>query len=700
MNILHISDIHFGYLRDKAGAKLSPIESAHVFHDKRGHPRPDILSELILANESLQVPPDLVVASGDIGWSSDKEDYDFALSFFRAIRERWPSTELCIIPGNHDVRLLDAAISDAKRQDTFFQFLLDLYDVAALRERFPFLTDHECATRELVDRENLFYANLLSNNLLVLGFNSAASMTEFSSPIFISNDHLARVEKYINKLVPAYSIDRVARIATLHHHVLPFVESNLWAKGAYDPSAATKLDPTILSNSASFQEWLKTNRIDLVLHGHKHRFHGREDTLWTGNPSNSVRKVAIVGAGSAGVNLKHVARSDVNSFNVLDLFEASATRISLRVSTVRYEYDGARPQARETVERFVTAGEPTGSSTAVFEARDLVACHKKISAICPNETPIRNFISVVDKISDDQFSQITTARLGPSMAKMIDFDLCFSALHPEWHATSGWDDLPDGIEADDRCVAIQHGTRLFREIADRNGKSHRPIEYALRERPTRRYVGLYDAEIEIQSRGANLPGLVGVQFVEAEDRTLDIILTFRNIELSFWWVVNHLEALRLLRWACRKTGDFSPGKVVIFSPFAEWLKDDPKPVMRIALETMSLTELLALVLGSFRSADKKASERLKGLVTEFQSRLNKNNIHLSGLDKLCTAMEAADRAVKEHGLLKQWKLDPDIIKQITIARDALDNALENFEDRTDFVLRAQSSLDAALAKWN
>jgi hypothetical protein len=370
----------------------------------------------------------------------------------------------------------------------------------------------------------------------------------------------------------------------------------------------------------------------------------------------------------------------------------------LKTITTRYNYDGVSPRAQGDIERFVTIGEPGNSNTWVFEGGNLLSCHRNIAARCRTGATLRNFVSVVEAVAESHFDEIATAQLGYRAATREDFELCFSALHPKWTKSNGWDDPTIG-DTQDRCIAIQHEPRLFRRLNDYGGKPCTPIDHALRASFTRGYVGLYDAEIEIGSQGANLPGLVGVQFLREEaGGSLDVILTFRNIELSFWWVVNHLEGFRLLRWACEKTG-LKPGKIVVFSPFAQWLKGDPKPVMRIELETLSLTDLLTLVFGAFRSPKKEASKRLQDIVREFRSRLNKNNIHIGGLENLCVALEAADRAVKELGLVKQWKLTEGLIDILCSARDYLTNAVSDFDKRIELVSKAQKSLDAALAKW-
>jgi 3',5'-cyclic AMP phosphodiesterase CpdA len=226
MKILHISDIHFGYMRDATGAKLAPIEPAHVFSDKSGEPKPEVLLDLITSNNNLVPPPELVIASGDIGWSADEEDYTLALTFFRGLKKAWPTSEVCIIPGNHDVQLLGAISDDKLRQNNFFKFLLTFYPMPDLCARFPLLTEEERLTGALEDRERLSYIHLREDNVLIMGLNSAASITNFNSPIFISNDHLAKIEKYMVELIPPYR-DVRTRIAAIHHHVLPFVESPL-----------------------------------------------------------------------------------------------------------------------------------------------------------------------------------------------------------------------------------------------------------------------------------------------------------------------------------------------------------------------------------------------------------------------------------------------------------------------------------------
>ncbi|MBK6362568.1 MAG: hypothetical protein IPF52_03370 [Saprospiraceae bacterium] len=91
---------------------------------------------------------------------------------------------------------------------------------------------------------------------------------------------------------------------------------------------------------------------------------------------------------------------------------------------------------------------------------------------------------------------------------------------------------------------------------------------------------MYNFELDVKKDSSALPGLTGIQFVPFEEngiKRLDIVAFFRNIELSFWWVVNCYEMEQLLNYACRKTqNDYVPGRITFFSSIAEWSTDHSK----------------------------------------------------------------------------------------------------------------------------
>ena len=95
MNILHLSDIHFGRNYPEYG-----IKDAFEKKDK-------ILEDLIscIANIEDGLRPEHVVVTGDIAWRGKKKDFDEAYEWFTkllsAIGLQGKDITFCV--GNHDV---------------------------------------------------------------------------------------------------------------------------------------------------------------------------------------------------------------------------------------------------------------------------------------------------------------------------------------------------------------------------------------------------------------------------------------------------------------------------------------------------------------------------------------------------------------------------------------------------------------------
>lgn len=93
MNILHLSDIHFG--RDKHGI-------AEPFSNKS-----QILEQLIAFISSLDnsAKPDLVLTTGDIAWYGLKSEFDEAFTWYQKLKSALAlsNDRFVFCPGNHDL---------------------------------------------------------------------------------------------------------------------------------------------------------------------------------------------------------------------------------------------------------------------------------------------------------------------------------------------------------------------------------------------------------------------------------------------------------------------------------------------------------------------------------------------------------------------------------------------------------------------
>src|SRR5882672_265920 len=102
LSIAHLSDVHYGMIK-KAGART---KSAHYFvRGKKTVPDARRLASLLTKGTSLPTAPDVLVVSGDLGWSAARGDYKLAGTFLQLLRASWPNATFVIVPGNHDVDL-------------------------------------------------------------------------------------------------------------------------------------------------------------------------------------------------------------------------------------------------------------------------------------------------------------------------------------------------------------------------------------------------------------------------------------------------------------------------------------------------------------------------------------------------------------------------------------------------------------------
>ncbi|MBB4302822.1 putative phosphodiesterase [Rhodobium orientis] len=94
MLILHISDIHF-----RKGEFGSAMDPNH-------HLRTTLVRDAKQQCEQLGTTPDAILVSGDIAYSGDREEYQFAQTWFEELcREVGCNvSEISVVPGNHDVQ--------------------------------------------------------------------------------------------------------------------------------------------------------------------------------------------------------------------------------------------------------------------------------------------------------------------------------------------------------------------------------------------------------------------------------------------------------------------------------------------------------------------------------------------------------------------------------------------------------------------
>lgn len=687
LKVLHISDPHFGYL-----TKAGDTRSSHRFVKKRA-PDPTRLPKVFLKDEELKVPPDVVVISGDLTWKSSSDEYEIVIKFIECLKKQWPDVMIVVAPGNHD---LDRKLEGERKQDAYVDFLKKVYK-GDLKKFYPLLNPKKINRTDIVGIHELNKSGC-NEQLLLVSVNTAAHInSDNGTPVNITGDSCDSIE---SKLPNRNS--RQLRIFVLHHHILPFIETK-W-DGSIDFSDPTKaVDQTMVLDSARLQNWLASNGFGVALHGHRHQKHGRLDTLWEPSTPEG-RQLFCISAGSAGVEKEHISSNESLSYNIITINCLTENRWHVSVSVRKIDDENTtNPTLRPLLKYDGAVGHKSKHFSHIYCASDMDDCHRMISMGTTPGTLIRNFASTVENSS---YSLPTTAEIrGKSASKEI-VESSFAALHPEYKPTQGWTKLStidEDLQKMSPKFRFQHGPRLFRGplLSPSDTKQRdllRPIISALqrlKENSTssKAYVSLYDPNIDIQSRDEPMPGLMSIQFV-SEDRRLDIVATFRKLELSFWWVVNMYEMSEIMKWAVRwlRENDekFDHGHITFMAALAEW-KSDPEAALLAKIDQMNLSELTNLIASIFVSKKRDAAAKLKSLLEEKLLQINENNLDTSGLYNLSELLKGFSETPKSSEFIDHKVLE----HQVTEAVIAMINAITHKSDKGSYRKTAYESLEKA-----
>ena len=686
LKILHLSDLHFGSRVGSPhdGQKRSIKQSTHRFTQGL-HPDPEALVEILKKDPACQEPPRIIVVSGDVGWSGKDKDYTFALKFFKKLGAQWKSTRLIVAPGNHDVDR--APPRDKGHQAAFIRMLQKLYS-KRFQEIYPLFDPKADASKPSVRARLVAFDYDSENDVLVIAANSAAHLRGKSTPVFIDPGAIKDIESHIDKLkIP----DKTLRVFVMHHHLFPFAEP-VWSPVIDRNRPSDRPDSTLVANSAKLQAWLADRSFQLVLHGHKHLSHGRADKLWRREDPPEGRNLLVIGAGSAGVEQHHRAHEEPLSYNVLSINRLSRRRWSTRVCTQRIVENSVNPYASSFYEYTAESGPAPSGTPATFYAERMDDCHGAIVNATARKALIRGFISVVDQ---PEYFHPQTAQIKGRHATHEEVRKTFLSLHPEYETSDGWtrlDKLRQDFQKNSRFRFL-HGPRLF-GIPNRPHawgfkvpEENMPIVHALdslsAKNISRGYVGMFNAEVDIISENEPLPGLMSLQFIP-DNGYLDLVATFRKIELSFWWVANMYEMIELLRWAATRK-KFTPRRITFFAALAEW-KQDPEVIFDAKLDKLNHEDRIGYVLGSMEG-NKDSRHQLAELLREKSENTSDVHLEVSGLEALLDLMVGFSH-VKTTGTQMP-------IAQIKAAVEELRRAIAQHESRQSLISAIRNHLISA-----
>jgi len=250
VNVLHLSDLHFG----AEGAKEGNISSAHQRREL-------IMNGLVdeLKNQTEWVPH-IVVLTGDIAWSAKLSDYDSARDWLNRLLSALNLTPRDVVacPGNHDIDREEAKFlrcivthNDAK----------DYLAIEQLHRRLPSFQQYvefakklglvplENSAKEKADDLAYLYGTRTHKGLRFISYNSAWACCgkDDQGKLWIG---MPLVEDMLNTLTNSH---REITISLFHH---PFSWTHTAEQCVYE------LDPAIKNDII--------NMSDFILNGHVH----------------------------------------------------------------------------------------------------------------------------------------------------------------------------------------------------------------------------------------------------------------------------------------------------------------------------------------------------------------------------------------------------------------------------------------------
>jgi 3',5'-cyclic AMP phosphodiesterase CpdA len=613
--LLQIGDLHLGPLGrtqaigDNKDQFIPVVERQNRIQVLRTSLR--ALASVVTANDRVL---DAVVVAGDVSSQYSETGFEILADLLAQLGQVYPGDDrVVVVPGNHDVKWKTPA-SSAERYELFLSHIrrrgfvtpyLEGTDLDATGKVIgdpafsPILTLDDGAVA-IAAMNSANYSGSVEPTALDAGILNSLSEKAASDPAIASL--LAEVDRLslrdaarvspaqLTALRSAFDTQRedAVRAVVLHHHLLP-VTLNEEVK-AYES----------IVNLGEVREFLTTNRIHLVMHGHKHSastyldLTHRPQELEIGRTEfvqqqpvmvSSVASVGTaLGAGSEVARLVEISPQyprarRVSAFGVPGLASGSSYR------------DLDFPRVASTVVRF----DDDPGRVHLFEGTTVDDVYEQLLTVFDDaRAPAAALMSVVCRISDGSSALDAPASYGS----------IFAEPPSDWfeEIVDWWQD-PDPVLAPGR---FNHGSRIFRGFGELD--QIESVVEALEADPTttRGVVILIDPSTdEVGNNRARLPAFAFAHFVVDKDaRRLDCIGYFRKQQMRVWWPINACELARLQREVLRRLHDrgrdFFTGSIVTVSAEALAGTDRPRVLVpwidRIAAEDVGKVWELALDL--------------------------------------------------------------------------------------------------------
>lgn len=295
MRILHLSDLHFGFDKDKTQ------------EDKRNNYIDTLYDKITEVSKKNAI--DYIFITGDIAWKAKDTDYQLASPFIKKVMEivDVSADKVFLCPGNHDVNrevLEETEVPvDQERADELLKYeRLDKLS-GRFSEYITYCEDENFPKFSLKDKDNYLIGMNECEDFNIICINTSwyAKNDEVQNDMWVGNNFIENIiaEKKINSEKP---------VITLMHHPKRFLHKQETSNHISKVNTLKKIQ----------------HLSDMILYGHTHEIESDHEI---------VNDALILGAGAV-----YEGNLYRNNFYVYDLSNITAKTIEKEL----YSYDNGK----------------------------------------------------------------------------------------------------------------------------------------------------------------------------------------------------------------------------------------------------------------------------------------------------------------------------------------------------------------------
>lgn len=604
-SILHLSDLHLGTAADEEFGDHKVEVVRHADRQRRSSTLRTTLRALATQLRATGEHLDAVVVSGDITYQGSAEGFALLEEVLQELGDRLPlPSRTVVVPGNHDVAWYTEP-GDPERYTEFVK------GVRAKGYVTPNLEGIDLGPNSTVRTENRPVLIADDETFAIVALNSSDNCgvqvengeigPEIAEIEARPDDPAARRILDALRRASCYDVARIGdgqreaagtalagaldavateplRVAVLHHQILPI-------------SLEEEVKPfESIVNLAQVRDWLALNKIDLVLHGHKHVARVYEDwyvPIGAGSGPVPPRKVVVSTVGTVG--LGQPATNCVARLIRVDPNRAALGRFEV------IDIPGVQPGTPIDLESLPnsTFTSRTGSrDSMVIRGADSQQVHEQL----------------LDLTASGKLSGQPIICHVASPAGAHEMPASYSGLSDVPSDTEWFTDLVDLWQRNPRLSTMNfnHGERIFAM----HGMDQMQLAIAAlesKETSSRAIISLLDRVSDRIETNTEFPAFCTVQFVLL-GRYLQVLAYFRKQEMRYWWPINLAELARLQEFAVselnrsRGNSPVEPGPITTITavPTAgstvprvaipvldRWVDDAPHRLVRMAVVVLN-----------------------------------------------------------------------------------------------------------------